>query len=1458
MDAILRIMQKNKIIDYDLSAAASTIQIAGFTASQVHGVWQYQAPESVVANGKKSTHGDIHIGDLYVIDYATRTAGMVLRKPTGEKKYTNLKDGLSIGRDAENDIQLEDEKDRLISGHHCKIVQESGGWYVRDLKSKNGTVLNDEIVSAKKLVSGDILKVGAYRFEIRGNLCLLNADAAAVFHVKTREQTAEETFTPKAYPWFSRAPRILQELPPLHINIESAPAIGEKPGMGMMGMALSPTLLAVSLGMQALRFGLGRRKYSKQEKLRNEVYAKYLTAVEGQLQEHATLQKKYEERLHPSLSECMKWVDGPKQSLWERQPEDEDFLTLRLGLGNVKAQAQVEIPQVRLQLHEDELSKVPGELAEKYAQVENVPVCCNLIQDGNCGILGTREKAGELARALAVQIAALHSYDEVKIIALFPEREKEQWDWMRWLPHCMDEYRSLRYAVCGSDAKPVLKNLEGLVNERIKGQTEWRFGEKHNNLPHLVFIVADPVLLNNSSIGTALMMNQSELGVSGIFLGQSMSDFPHNIRNVIETGNGTKITLRTDRGEQIISGGEHQMSIAQYDRFARTMAPVRMMATQAKQQGIPANISLFDGLGIRKLDQLELRDFWGNTAPEKTLAVPIGIKNGGERFYFDIHEKAHGPHGMVAGGTGSGKSEMAKAWIASMALQFSPEEVNFVLVDFKGDSLLKPFEKLPHLAGSISNLDKDVVRSFAAMESELERRQQLVSDYECKDIIEYLKKRRFQPQMPVLPYLILIVDEFAEFKMQFPDFTKPMDHLYRGGRSLGLFVVLMTQNPSGIVTDQTRANANFRWCLRVKEAGDSRAIIDTTDAATIRVPGRSYVKAGDTYELVQSFYGGTPLRTEKEKKAVIKGRAYAVSLNGERVTAAQEKGKETYIGRTELDALVEYISEYCRRNRIPSARPLWQEVLSEKLDLFALEGQGNSWENSGWKEDMQDGPTAFIGCVDDPIHQSQFPLAHNFYDGGHLAVYGMPTSGRTTFLQTMLLSLANRYTPEQVQLYLIDVDGFGLRALETFPHVGAAAGDDEPENVEKIMELFREEYDRRKKAFRSVGAGSPKAYAEAKGKALPVMILMIDQLNQAERMPQEFKDFVIQIARSGASYGMYLVYSFNGVSGMHYSLSSNIKNIAALQFTDKSEYNTLVGRVSSTQGLTCIGRGFVKGETEPLLFQTAIAYPELGDSARIAKSRQVADAMREAWTGELPKGILVLEDIYGYGSLEGEPFVLGADVESTETVRICPEEHQSLLISADRKEQAQDLLCSLMRQTENLPGAEVILYSTDALKYREYAAKCALLTSSEQLDALMEPLADRLRARQAEYRQNPEVKFAPLVILIDGLRDCLGRVQGNTIGRLEVFIRLGKGLGITIVAADTAENMEKSRYSNNILMETMRQGAAVLLGGPVNSHQIVDIYDISIRHPQAFTEEDGCLAVEREYQFFRRMHGRNE
>lgn len=1394
MEMILRIQYANKIEDYDLSVVRQDIKVGAFQASWVGG-WQYRCG---------GEGGQLQPGNVILIDANKAIAALVLEKVQGRTVFVELADGITIGRKPDNQIAL---KDNLISSRHCRIVSRSGKWYVEDLGSTNGTFLNDRRVSIATLNPGDVLKLGRYRLKVGKQLCLENMDSRVTLSIAEAELTPQTLCNTQAYPWFSRAPRLLSRPKPLAITIENAPPIGGKPTIGLGGISFNPASMALSLANQALRYGFGKKKYSKQEKLRDEVYANYLNEIEARLQLSATQQRDYEKKIHPSLKECMDRVREKAPNLWERLPGDDDFLSLRLGSGSVPTTAQIKYQPPHLQLQECVLDKIPEQMAEKYAKVDDCPIYSDLCKDGNCGIVGQRNSVVWLAWNWIAQLTALHSYDEVKLVVFYPAHEQQQWEWVRWLPHCQTEKGDLRLLASSNNCKPLMEYLERALQQRLEQQDDWENGFSRGNIPHYVFLVADPNLPIAPSVGKAIMRNDPQLGVTGIFLGRSLSDVPHNIRNIVEVYDSDHLMLKTTEGQIDVTADSPGFSLEQFDAFARAMAPIRLSGT-AGGAALPESISFLSGLGICDLKQLDLGELWDNSCNYQSMAVPIGVRANAERFLFDIHEKMHGPHGVVAGMTGSGKSEMVMSWILSMAMHFSPQDVSFVLIDFKGTGLILPFENLPHLAGTISDLDTNISRNLVALNSELDRRKALLDAAGVNKISDYLKLYRSGKVSEPLPYLFVVIDEYAEFKSQFPDFTNSVNSLFRTGRSLGVHIILLTQNPAGVVSAESESNVRFRWCLKVASTGASKEMLGThNDAAYLTNPGRAYIQVGsdEVFELVQSYYSGAPYQPDAAKRKEQSIAIYKVATNGTRSAIRPDGDVGQKHGKTEINAVVQHIRDYAMRNQIPDARRIWQDRMPDRLILTDL------LEAVPVRDQQQLLPV--VGMVDDPARQVQNPLILPLSTDGHVAVIGEPSCGKTVFLQTLAVSLCRSYSPDQVNIYCMDFGNWTMSLFRDYPHVCAVANSNEDDKLVQMAEAISRELQHRKESFAREGADSLRTYMRMTGDTVAYIVLLVDKFELAKAHPG-LEDFFLKVGREGQNYGIILVLTGTSSSAMGYKLEQNIKTKLAMLQSNPSDYLSVLGKTGGLYPEQVPGRGLIKDDYA-MEFQIALPVDVQDKSDYALALRDVGNQLVQHWGSRSEQPMRVMPETIAFDSVQAQNggLVLGICSNDLQVLETDFESPHYLLISGIPGSGKTTLLQALARQAASAHGTVAVFsdgWQVDGAQ---------LMTTGTQADAFLAQLRDELVSRQNRKKEDPNTNLDPMYLFIDGYRRFFDEISQQSADRLKALLLAGGGLGVKIVVSDGAASLAALEQFKEPVVTILSRGPRVALGGNAINHQ---------------------------------------
>lgn len=462
---------------------------------------------------------------------------------------------------------------------------------------------------------------------------------------------------------------------------------------------------------------------------------------------------------------------------------------------------------------------------------------------------------------------------------------------------------------------------------------------------------------------------------------------------------------------------------------------------------LPSVITFMQLFGVGKVEHLNVLTRWKENNPTKTLQTPVGIDIYGETFMLDLHEKFHGPHGLVAGMTGSGKSEFIITYILSLAVNYHPYEVAFILIDYKGGGMAKSFEHLPHTAGIITNLDGAAInRSLVSIQSELKRRQEIFAqtsklvNVSNIDIYKYQKLYREGKVSEPLQHLFIISDEFAELKTQQPDFMTQLVSAARIGRSLGVHLILATQKPSGVVDDQIWSNSRFRVCLKVQERADSMDMLKRPDAAELTDTGRFFLQVGynELFELGQSAWAGAPYNPAEKVVKEQDDSVVVVDTNGHAIKQVKLDKGHADSENKQLDVITKYIRSIADSENI-KVKPLWLDPIPGKIYVEDIKKKyGISSERYNLMP--------VIGEYDDPARQRQCELKLPISKEGNAIVYGVAGSGKTTFVNVLMYSLIKEHSPEEVNIYALDFASETLRAFAKAPHVGEIILSYEAEN----------------------------------------------------------------------------------------------------------------------------------------------------------------------------------------------------------------------------------------------------------------------------------------------------------------------------------------------------------------------------------------------------------------------------
>ena len=946
---------------------------------------------------------------------------------------------------------------------------------------------------------------------------------------------------------FTRSPRIMHEVPSGAIEIASPPAAGTKPEINWLatflptvvtlGIAVvmtavlgSPMMLLYTLPMtiagvvvSITNYRKQTKKYNEQIEVRQRKYDEHIASVVGEIEQKKKGQLTAMLLADPSTEECLEIAKNRLPRLWERTPDDPDFLSVRVGSGPVDFSVKIDVPKESLSLDEDSLRNKPREIKERYKTVEGAPITFSLYREQICGVAGAKQDTRALIKNLIVQLTTHHSYTEMKTVCIYNPNDEAELRWIKDLPHSKDTDRKSSFVASSKEeAKELFRHFSEVFKQRkLAAISNASYGEAPTYLPYYLFIILEPTFLEkNDPINEFLFMSR-DLGIGCLMAVQDVAHLPKECKELIVLGGKRGQLFNSDHASTKQAFEIDSFSSTSYAVFGRSMKPLCCDEGLA-QNSLPASYSFYEMLGLSNIDEFDIRKTWRMSNVVKSLAAPIGIAENGKTLYLDLHEKAHGPHGLVAGTTGSGKSELLQSYILSMALNYHPYEVSFVIIDFKGGGMASQVAGLPHLIGTITNIDdQELIRSLSSIEAELHRRQKIIKEYndghtdKVKDIYDYIERYKAGLASLPLPHLIIIVDEFAELRAEQPEFMKKLISAARIGRSLGVHLILATQKPAGQVDEQIWSNTSFQLCLKVASASDSKEVIKSDLAYQITEPGRAYLRVGNNvvFEFFQSGYSGEKVYTR----------------NGVNLTQMQEA--------------IGYIKEHCETNNIKKLPDICLPPLSSEIEFPEA-------------ADTTSAELIPIGMYDDPENQYQGQFRVDVFSKNTMII-GAARSGKTNILQSLIRSVADRYSPSEVNIYIIDFASMILKSLESLNHVGGVVTPTEDEKFKNLIKLLYSEIEIRKKKFFELGVSSYTAYRDAGKTDLPHIVLFIDNFTALRELYLMDNDPIQTICQNGITYGISVVVANSQTSGISYQYLSNFSTRIALYCNNSTEYHVL-------------------------------------------------------------------------------------------------------------------------------------------------------------------------------------------------------------------------------------------------------------------------------------------------------------
>jgi len=971
---------------------------------------------------------------------------------------------------------------------------------------------------------------------------------------------------------------------------------GNSPMTYVMGGGMGIAMISMGLGQMGRASGDRKKKMAAERR----DYLRYIGQMRTRTR--ATADEQRAAVLWNNPAPGWLWYIAGGSRLWERRASHDDFGRVRIGLGTQQAALELVPPTTKPIEDLEPLAAISlRRFSEAYRTVAGIPIAVGLRSFTSVEFAGDVGKALALARAMVAQLVTFHAPDELRIAVLTSEETRFEWDWIKWMPHnshptARDDAGPVRMLACDHD------ELMDLLGKEVTDRGPHDKAASPGGTEPFIVVVAHLATIPESSrLFDVGLRNVVLLDVTGMLPGGAKVLRLTAVEDRIEfpSGDGTGVASRDE------------LSLVESEVLARLLAPKRTSGTvELVERSLDSDFELTTLLGIRDVNTFDINHQWRPRNVQRArMSVPIGVTEEGEVVELDLKESAQGgmgPHGLVIGATGSGKSELLRTLVLGLAATHSSEILNLVLVDFKGGATFLGMDKLPHTSAVITNLADElplVDRMQDSLNGEMIRRQELLRESGYPSLFEYEKARGAGEALPPFPTLFLVVDEFSELLASKPEFMDLFVSVGRLGRSLGVHLLLASQRLDEGRIHRVEGHLSYRIALRTFSSMESRSVIGVANAYELpSEPGNGYLKI-DTTNLVRfkgAYVSGPAPQAkadagdeEKAAQEVVPFVTHARPIR-QLIVVDEEKATEEVevdpVAQANTISLAEaFIGRLAGSG--PAARQVWLPPLAESPSLDSLlpsvlpdQFRGMSVEDTT----MQGKLRAPIGMVDRPYEQVRELLVADLSGAdGHVAVVGAPQSGKSTLMRTMVLSLAMTHTPSEVQFYGLDFGGGGIMSISGLPHVGSIATRLEHDRVVRTIAELLLLVELREEVFTTRGLESMSAYRALRRTGeiddpYGDVFLIVDGWYTIKQDYADLEPRINELAIRGLSFGIHVIIGANRWSEIRPALRDVIGTKFELRLGDpmESEVGSRKAQTVPSQpgrGLTPAGMHFLSG-----------------------------------------------------------------------------------------------------------------------------------------------------------------------------------------------------------------------------------------------------------------------------------------
>lgn len=1049
-----------------------------------------------------------------------------------------------IGRSSTQELCL---KSAGISLCHALLQAKDTEWELVDQASTNGCYVNGERITRHTVVPGDVIYLGNVMLLMGKDSIFVPEQIAdtrlsEISYCKTVIEEKEAGTAICLTPEPVQKLTMEIELPLAKGTQENLPAIfvlGPSITMGLSSTAMGlfsfwlaaerkqdllsvvPTLLmSLSMALGTILWPLLSKRYERKQQRRKEekrcyVYSCYLLEVKQRIQQAMQEETAYLQHWYPPVSKlCVDFLAQKPYRL--RCVNHADWLHVVLGQGSCPAGIHLQFPYVSSMTQDVLLDKLHGLQAGQF-RLENVPIVADLRECQSLCLEGERSVCIDTLLNILLQLVIQQPEKETRICIAADKalisREK-----LFCLPHLfVDRQRLLVWDE--TSAGRCRRLLEAVVDDE--------------GIKDVIVCILEPCLTDSLQLPAHEKIHQLR-----------WSDTLNNAADLQLQINGRSVRWPQRHADFTIdtcTARQRRAAFVQRSAYPKDSARGKKMLSFLK---------LFH---CHSVEELQIASRYQGSDAAKSLRVIIGQSADGGELYLDAHEHSHGPHGLLAGMTGSGKSECLLTYLLSLAVTFSCQDVSFLLIDFKGGTMANALAKLPHTAGIITNLDKGILmRCMCAIEGELTRRQQQLADtgerygISSMDIDKYMQLRKQHPSLTAMPHLFLVADEFAELKQLFPAVLDHLRQCARIGRSLGIHLLLATQKPFGVVDEQIWSNARFRLCLKVADRNDSMDMLKKDSAVHLQHPGQLFLQVGHDEVFVQGQSAWTQAPYDPCGKEASDLYLSYYDSDGNMQDLPMAGGT---VAKTELEAVCDALCAISTER----AAPLWMPPLKPNLQ----------------QEELPAKETALtLGLLDDLAHQQQIPFSMSVWDGRNLAVCGMVGSGKSMFVETLIQSCLVK--SENI-LYLFDFDKPLFMKYAQYQQVAAVFQREDAEGIQSFFSFMRRMIKQRRAQRSEQG-----------------ILCILHNYEVFHELYQELEEELLYLLREGKKYGIVCCITTAVLQQIPMRIQACLEDWYALQCAQHEDYSYLFSCEQSCIPLTQPGCGLMKYNDTLCMFQIAV------------------------------------------------------------------------------------------------------------------------------------------------------------------------------------------------------------------------------------------------------------------------------